>query len=121
MKINYTLNINNIITSYTVIPFNEELPTLEVSEEELKKIKVGYTKIVDNKLIFNDDIYLNKVNIKKELAEIQKWFFDNDWKINKIVIGEWTKDDERWTTYLEERQIKRNRQDELNQILNSNL
>jgi len=50
---------------------------------------------------------------RQELVSIQKWFHDNDWKINKIVIGEWTTEDARWITYLEERAIKRARQDEL--------
>ena len=120
MKINYTLN-NNIITGYTIIPFDNNKPYIELTEEEINNIRVGYTRLINNKLVYNEDIYQLISQTKKELAEIQKWFIDNDWKINKIVIGEWTKDDERWTTYLEERQIKRNRQDELNQILNSNL
>lgn len=120
MKINYTLN-NNIITGYTIIPFDNNKPYIDLTEEEINNIRVGYTRLINNKLVYNEDIYQLISQTKKELAEIQKWFIDNDWKINKIVIGEWTKDDERWTTYLEERQIKRNRQDELNQILNSNL
>lgn len=120
MKINYTLN-NNIITGYTIIPFDNNKPYIDLTEEEINNIRVGYTRLINNKLVYNEDIYQLISQTKKELSEIQKWFNDNDWKINKIVIGEWTKDDERWTTYLEERQIKRNRQDELNQILNSNL
>lgn len=120
MKINYTLN-NNIITGYTIIPFDNNKPYIDLTEEEINNIRCGYTRLINNKLVYNEDIYQLISQTKKELSEIQKWFIDNDWKINKIVIGEWTKDDERWTTYLEERQIKRNRQDELNQILNSNL
>lgn len=53
----------------------------------------------------------------KELQEIKKWFVDNDWKVNKIVIGEWTTDDVRWQSYLKERAIKRVRQDEINKLL----
>ena len=56
-----------------------------------------------------------------ELAEIKKWFIDNDWKPNKIITGEWSTDDERWTSYLEERTIKRARQDELNEIIKLNV
>lgn len=120
MKINYTLN-NTIITGYTIIPFDNTKPYIDLTEEEINNIRVGYTRLIDNKLVYNEDIYQLVLQTKKELLEIQKWFNDNDWKINKIVICEWTKNDERWTAYLEERQIKRNRQDELNQILNSNL
>ena len=55
---------------------------------------------------------------KEELMQIKSWLSNNDWKINKIVIGEWETTDERWTSYLEERAVKRARQDELNKILN---
>ena len=54
-----------------------------------------------------------------ELAEIQAWFKENDWKVNKVVIGEWPQDDIRWVEYLNERTIKRARQDLLNTILNN--
>lgn len=54
---------------------------------------------------------------KQELKEIKSWFSSNDWKVNKIVIGEWSQDDPRWQEYLNERAIKRARQDELIAIL----
>lgn len=120
MRINYTLN-NNIITGYTIVPFDNTKPYLDLTQEEIDSIRVGYTRLIDNKLLYNEDIYQLILKTKKELSEIQNWFKENDWKINKIVIGEWTQDDERWTDYLKERKIKRERQDELNKILNSNL
>lgn len=119
MKINYTINSNNIITGYTIIPFNENLPTLELTEEEVSKIKCGYTQLTDDhQLIYNTDVYQTTINTRKELQTIQKWFIDNDWKVNKIVIGEWKTTDSRWLDYLTERTIKRARQDELNKLLN---
>ena len=54
---------------------------------------------------------------KQELREIQQWFKDNDWKVNKIVIGEWEKSDSRWLDYILERTAKRARQDELNELI----
>lgn len=74
-----------------------------------------------NITIENNVINVEYISIKipqeelyqQELISIQKWFYDNDWKINKIVIGEWTTEDVRWIAYLEERAIKRARQDEL--------
>lgn len=57
------------------------------------------------------------VDYKRELEEIKRWFIDNDWKVNKIVIGEWNNTDSRWLEYLREREIKRARQDELNELL----
>lgn len=56
--------------------------------------------------------------LNSELSKIQRWFKDNDWKPNKIVTGEWTTNDQRWLDYLAERIIKRNRQDEIKNILN---
>lgn len=47
----------------------------------------------------------------KEIREIEKWFSDNDWKINKIVTGEWEATDARWVEYLAKRAEKRARQD----------
>ena len=61
--------------------------------------------------------------LEAQKGEILAWFSVNDWKVNKIVIGEWKTTDERWTTYLEERAIKRARYDEieveLNKLLNN--
>lgn len=54
-----------------------------------------------------------KKKAERELREIQNWLNDNDWKINKIVIGEWETTDERWLKYLEERTQKRARRDEI--------
>lgn len=54
-----------------------------------------------------------KLKARSELNSIRKWFSANDWKFNKVFIGEWKTDDPRWQEYLEERAIKRARQDEL--------
>lgn len=56
--------------------------------------------------------------LNRELSQIQRWFQENDWKPNKIITGEWTTHDQRWLDYLAERLIKRNRQDEIKNILN---
>ena len=50
--------------------------------------------------------------------EILAWFSANDWKVNKVFIGEWLETDTRWTTYLDERALKRARYDEIEQELN---
>lgn len=94
--------------------------------------KPYFTKIETDKTIYIGDTYINgvithntstktfdleKIKYRQELNEIQKWLSDNDWKINKIVIGEWTIDDPRWQEYLKERTIKRKRYDELKAVL----
>lgn len=58
-----------------------------------------------------------KLELIKELYFIRQWLKNNDWKVNKYVLGEWKDDDPRWIEYLEERAIKRARQDEINNIL----
>lgn len=45
-------------------------------------------------------------------AEALKWLADNDWKVNKRMLGEWAEDDERWLAYLEERKQMRAQYDE---------
>ncbi len=55
--------------------------------------------------------------LEKEQADILQWLADNDWKVNKIVVGEWNKDDPRWVEYLNQRQTKRIRLDEINSLL----
>lgn len=36
-------------------------------------------------------------------AKAMKWLSDNDWKVNKRTLGEWTETDERWIAYLADR------------------
>lgn len=40
-------------------------------------------------------------------AAALKWLTDNDWKVNKHTLGEWTDDDPRWLEYLEGREKAR--------------
>jgi hypothetical protein len=52
--------------------------------------------------------------LEEEKYAITSWLYQNDWKINKVFIGEWSANDQRWLDYLSERTIKRNRLDEIN-------
>ena len=45
-------------------------------------------------------------NYQNERDEIKKWLFENDYKVNKIVIGEWTTEEPKWLEYVQERQVK---------------
>lgn len=60
---------------------------------------------------------INKANLSEEYFEIKQWFNENDWKINKVFLGEWTEKDKRWVKYKKERQIKRARLDALKKVL----
>lgn len=55
--------------------------------------------------------------LEKELKQINIWFQEHDYIPNKIITGEWTENDKRWTDYLKERQAKRTRQDEIKALL----
>lgn len=54
---------------------------------------------------------------KKEKA--LKWLADNDWKVNKHVLGEWTDRDRRWLEYLDGRSAARAAIDEADYVLNN--
>ena len=90
-----------------------------MTKDELReKIRNGYKPTKEDYLAVMDEEQKTLILAKEELWEIQKWFSDNDWIVNKIVVGEWTTDDERWLNYLAERKVKRARQDELLLIIN---
>lgn len=63
------------------------------------------------------DVFLHSRQLGIELDEIKLWLKNNDWMPNKIITGEWTENDKRWTAYLKERKAKRTRQDELKALL----
>lgn len=48
---------------------------------------------------------------------VLKWFADNDWKVNKHMLGEWSEEDPRWLAYLEERKTKRAEYDAAQELL----
>lgn len=58
---------------------------------------------------------------KKEAREKKdtalKWLSDNDWIVNKRVLGEWEETDERWLAYLTGREKARADIDEAEAIL----
>lgn len=115
MKINYTVDNNNYITSYQNIPFNEKLPYVEVADDQI--IILGFSQVINSVFYSNIDAYNNVQELILEKKNIYKWLIDNDWKVNKYVLGEWKSDDMRWANYINERLIKRERLDEINEIL----
>jgi hypothetical protein len=47
-----------------------------------------------------------KLALKIELNQIKIWLKENDYKVNKHLLGEYQDDDERWIEYLQERSVK---------------
>ncbi len=94
-----------------------------ITDEEYYQLLTGqYNKHLESSPdtgypILVDDVVSKRDELTNQLAEIQAWFLSNDWKINKIVTGEWRTTDTRWTSYLRERAIKRQTQDEIISLL----
>lgn len=99
---------------------------LEQFKKQFIEVEVpeGYNDIeILTKFIYKDDKFVETtkfLDLKKarlELDEIQVWFAKNDYIPNKIITGEWETSDERWRTYLADREVYRHRQDELKELL----
>lgn len=108
-----------------VVGFNlDATPFIEITEEQRKQPlpdKYSYYAVINNEFKVvrreptEEEIIQQQISeISKRLMKIKDWFSENDWKINKIVIGEWEESDSRWQEYLTERQNIRNEQDMLN-------
>lgn len=50
-------------------------------------------------------------------AKALKWLADNDWKVNKRFLGEWSQNDPRWLAYLADRVLARSDIDDANSVL----
>lgn len=112
-----------------VVGFNlNTTPFIEITEEQRKQFlpdKYSYYAVIDGEFKIarreptqEEVIQQQASDISNRLREIKNWFFENDWKVNKIVIGEWEESDSRWQEYLTERQKMRDEQDMLNLRLN---
>lgn len=119
MKYFIKLNKNNIIIDYVKgnIPNSAKPYFTEIDLDNSYTIYPGHSTYINNTFTenkpTNTQYNKEKLTYKQEINSILKWFANNDWKINKIVIGEWSQEDERWVNYLKERAIKRKRYDEL--------
>ena len=49
---------------------------------------------------------------QEQKAAALKWLTENDWKVNKHTLGEWTDDDPRWLEYIAGREQARKDYDE---------
>lgn len=95
------------INGYTEVEVPEELSDINILKDYIYK---NGTLEKSKKL---EDLRL----LQREFYEIHDWLFQNDWKPNKIITGEWETTDQRWTDYLKERQEKRKRLDEIKKEL----
>ena len=112
------LGENNFIETFTLTP-TEQTIDVEVSDEKFDEmIQTGYHfyKYENNEFILEQD-KLDLELLKEESLELYNWFHINDWKVNKITLGEWEVTDPRFIEYKEQRAIKRARLDEIKNII----
>ena len=85
------LNDKNQITAYSKIDEAQE-GDIVFSDQDLELV----------------ESYSIPVNIDKfyEMGEIERWLVENDYKVNKHALGEYSDTDKRWTSYLKERKEK---------------
>lgn len=118
------IKVNYDATTGKVIAFNKDLtPYIEITEEERKQPlpnKYSYYAVIDGKFTIAQrtptENEVNKDNTQakqRRIAEIDRWLKDNDWKLNKVYLGEWTKEDPRWLDYLATRKAVRAERDAL--------
>ena len=55
--------------------------------------------------------------IKLELKEIQEWFKETDYFVNKIIRGEWQENNPKWIEYKSLAKEKSKRLEELKEIV----
>lgn len=79
------------------------------------ELLTGY--LYRNKKFVKTTIFKEQFELGVELDEIRNWLAQNDWKVNKVFIGEWADTDPRWIEYKEQRAIKRARLDELTTLI----
>ena len=81
--------------------YNELEGQIAIKDEHLP---LAYQNIQDNQ----DPKYF-------EMQSIREWLTAHDYIVNKHTLGEYADDDERWVSYLQERQVKLARYNELEQ------
>jgi len=86
-------------------------------EDELRDIDILRSYVYSNGSLQQSQDLIDTQLLKEEMFEIQGWLFENDWKVNKITLGEWETTDPRFIEYKEQRAIKRARLDEIKNII----
>lgn len=118
IKVNYDKDTGRVIA------FNKNIaPYIEITEEERRQRlpdKYSFYAVRDGKFVIerreptetetSRDLIAAR---QKRLKEIDDWFKENDWKVNKLFLGEWKVTDGRWVEYLSKRAAMRKEHEEL--------
>lgn len=128
-KVILQISANVDIEGATIIKLKSELPINEAGEEQpedgviyvdaIPGMKEGYELHFDGvELIQKEQPNYAKVKelrgLKQELADINKWFQENDLKsVVSFTTGDWSTLSKEWIGYLSDRLKKKARQGEL--------
>jgi hypothetical protein len=122
IKVNYDKKTGKVIA------FNRDtLPFIQITEEErrqplpdrysyyaVEEIGDALKFVIKRREPTEEDLAKDAATEKaNKLAEIDRWLKANDWKVNKVYLGEWATTDPRWTEYLETRAALRAEHEEL--------
>ena len=86
----------------------EKVRTTEVEKE--RQIGITYIYVDMDQDHIN---YLERSKLNQEIADINQWYRDHDYYINKVLLGEWEEIDQRYIDYKAERLLKQKRYDEI--------
>ena len=106
---------------YKAIGCNYDKDTAIEADIDHTLIHVGFSiyksgKFAENKKAYEASLHpapTQKEIDRSEMREILNWLNDNDYVINKHILGEYDDDNPKWTAYLSERAVKLARYKEL--------
>lgn len=116
MKAYYLLNPNGTIKKMSITNFKTAQGCVDIDKLPIQYYN-NFSKVVNGNFLLREAEYKEYMSLINEKKEILKWLADNDWKINKVVLGEWTENDVRWSDYLNRRAEKRQRLDEIDALI----
>lgn len=96
--------------------FDKEFLRVDIPDG-LKDIEVMQGYYYQNGKLIKTTEILNRKKLADEYNSIHMWLEENDWKVNKIALGEWEATDSRCVEYKEQRKAKRARLDEIKKLL----
>lgn len=112
LKVNYTLDKNNVIISYNSIPFSENKPFIIIKDND--KIHIGFDKVIKGVLVPNKEAYEKEIQrvknidiIKEELSQLKASLNDSDKKLFQFLEGQI--DEKDYEPIKEERQLIRDK------------
>ena len=122
IKVNVAIDENHFITGIITENFNEA--ELYVEVEDINDITIGETRVIHFNRIQNlkvpKEVYLKGKTLpalRKEKQQHLDWLADNDYRVNKYILGEYQDNDPAWVQYKADRATKIARINEIEGLL----